>query len=345
MLLPVAGLVAQPLNQRVLVVYNAADSDSAGVAEYYRSARSIPTANLCATSPPSIIKLTEAQFDATVKPQIRACLNSVGRQKILYIVMTYATPFAISTPGRGFALDSVVADIFDEIYSEYTPWPFAPDPTHPYAGAQSQGNVYLPFQSFAQWRSTPGATMYSVWRLDGPTAAFARGLVDKARQAEQNGLSGIACFDRNRGNLANAQDFGYHSGDFDLTKAAEFARQAGFVTVEDANSVEFGTAPAPPRCDGAVIYGGWYSLNRYPDAFSWNPGAFGIHYDSLSAQSPRTGTNWTTNAIQRGITMTSGATTSHFFLVSRTLTAFFETCSRGRMPAMPCCEIPRGSAG
>jgi uncharacterized protein (TIGR03790 family) len=307
-------LIAQPLNERVLVVYNAANADSTAVAEYYRGARAIPQANLCATNPPSIVVLTEAQFNATLKPQIRACLDNVGRQKVLYIVMAYATPFVLSTSVRAFALDSVVADIFAEVATGFVPAPFAPGAPHPYfADAQSQGNVYVPFQSFAHWRAAAGAkTIYSVWRLDGPTAALAKGLVDKARQAEQNGLNGIACFDRNRGNLANAFDFGYYSGDFDLSKAAEFARQAGFVTIEDANGAEFGTAPAPPRCDGAVIYGGWYSLNRYQDAFSWNPGAFGVHYDSLSAQNPRTGTNWTTNAIQRGITMTSGATHEPF---------------------------------
>jgi uncharacterized protein (TIGR03790 family) len=324
-------LIAQPLNERVLVVYNAANADSAAVAEYYRSARSIPQANLCATNPPAIVYLTEAQFNATLKPQIRACLDNVGRQKVLYIVMAYATPFALSTSVRGFAIDSVVADIFDEVATGFVPSPFAPDTPHPYfANAQSQGNVYVPFQSFAQWRAAAGAkTIYSVWRLDGPTAALARGLVDNTRQAEQNGLNGIACFDRNRGNLANAFDFGYHSGDFDLTKAAEFARQAGFITIEDANAAEFGTAPAPPRCDGAVIYGGWYSLNRYSDAFSWNPGAFGVHYDSASAQNPRTGTNWTTNAIQRGITMTSGATHEPFLTGLVHFDGFFRNLLEG----------------
>src|SRR5688572_27411772 len=74
-------LIAQPLNERVLVVYNAANADSTAVAEYYRGARAIPQANLCATNPPSIVVLTEAQFNATLKPQIRACLDNVGRQK------------------------------------------------------------------------------------------------------------------------------------------------------------------------------------------------------------------------------------------------------------------------
>jgi hypothetical protein len=61
------------------------------------------------------------------------------------------------------------------------------------------------------------------------------------------------------------------------------------------------------RCDGAALYAGWYSLNHYNDAFSWNPGAIGIHLDSASAQNPRHGPNWAANAVARGITVTSGA--------------------------------------
>src|SRR5262249_20083307 len=52
---------------------------------------------------------------------------------------------------------------------------------------------------------------------------------------------------------------------------------------------------------------GWYSLNHYNDAFTWNPGAIGLHLDSASAANPRGGTNWVANAVMKGITITSGA--------------------------------------
>ena len=76
---------------------------------------------------------------------------------------------------------------------------------------------------------------------------------------------------------------------------------------EDATPAEFGTAPAPLRCDGAALYAGWYSLGHYNDAFTWVPGAIGIHLDSASAADPRGGTNWSANAVLKGITITSGA--------------------------------------
>lgn len=53
MILGVAPLAGQPLNQRVLVVYNTNFADSLTVANYYIAQRGIPAANLCAISPPS----------------------------------------------------------------------------------------------------------------------------------------------------------------------------------------------------------------------------------------------------------------------------------------------------
>ena len=76
---------------------------------------------------------------------------------------------------------------------------------------------------------------------------------------------------------------------------------------QDFNTVEFGTSPAPLRCDNAALYAGGYSLNHYNDAFTWNPGAIGFHIDSASAYDPRGGTNWSANALIHGITVTSGA--------------------------------------
>jgi hypothetical protein len=88
--------------------------------------------------------------------------------------------------------------------------------------------------------------------------------------------------------------------------AALFAAQAGFAVTEDSNPQEFGTSPAP-NCPNGALYSGWYSLNHYNNAFTWNIGAIGFHLDSLSAADPRTGPNWSANAIQHGITATSGA--------------------------------------
>jgi uncharacterized protein (TIGR03790 family) len=301
-----------PINKRVLVVFNSTMPASVKVAKYYVARRGIPAANLCAISPPSPTKLSWTQYVASVKIPVQKCLHAVGPQNILYIVFSYQTPFIVSASnGRSYAADQYVADIWDQYANQDAdplPGKFQPY----YDDAQSQGNVYQPFLSFAAYRAQPDAlTIYSVWRLDGATAELAQGLVDKAMTAEASGLKGKACFDRNRGPITNSVDVGYGEGEWDLHRAATFAEKAGFNVIEDSNSAEFGTPPAS-TCQNAALYSGWYSLNHYNNAFTWNTGAVGFHLDSASALNPRQGPNWSANAILNGITVTSGAVSEPF---------------------------------
>lgn len=304
-------LAAQPLPERVLVVHNSRVPDSLAVANSYITKRAIPAANLCAISPSSPVIIPQAEYETAVRDVVRGCLNTVGKAKILYIVFSYQTPFKIIASSRQFSVDSAIADVWDE---HWTSWGTYPGDPHPYyAFVQSQGNYYDQFVSLAAYRASPGAkNIYSVWRLDGPTLAIAHGLVDKAMAAEASGLSGTACLDRRWGNIATQPDSGSNAGDWDLSRAAGFAAQAGFSVVEDQNFAEFGTAPAPLRCDGAAFYAGWYSYNNYNDAFTWNTGAIGFHLDSASALDVRSGTNWVANALLRGITLTTGSVNEPF---------------------------------
>ena len=291
-----------PLNERVLVVYNQSVPESLEVADYYMARRSIAAANKCAINSTQTTYLPDWNvFNSIVKTPVKNCLNAIGRDKILYIVFSYQTPYKVGNPAR--SIDQQIADIWDE-YSAGN----ATDGAHAYyAAAQSEGNFYQPFVSLADYRQQPAAQrLYAVWRLDASSAALAKGLVDKALLAESGGLSGRGCFDI-RGNIANVSDYRYGAGDWDIHRAAEHARRAGLQVVEDNNEAEFGTAPAPARCDDAALYAGWYSLNNYNDAFSWKPGAIGFHTDSLSAYNLRGGTNWSANALVKGITVTSGA--------------------------------------
>lgn len=310
-LMAASGLQAQaqnPLAPRVLVVFDRHVKDSLNVANHYLASRGIAKSNLCAVTPPeTVTQLTWLQYVSAIKTPIEKCLNLVGPNQVLYIVLSYVRPFSIlGQNGKVYALDQYVADIWDE-YSTTDANPY-PKQTHPYfAVNRAQVDVYQRFLSFADYRAQPGALrIYSVWRLDGATVALANGMVDKALSAETKGLSGQACFDRQFGALTGVSDTRYGAYDWDLHWAATLAAQAGFSVTEDQNSQEFGTPPAP-NCPNAAIYAGWYSLNHYNDAFTWNTGAIGFHLDSLSAMDPRGGTNWSANAIQKGITITSGA--------------------------------------
>ena len=289
------------LSPNVLVVYNSADSGSTAVASYYIGKRGIPSQNLCPITPPNNAFLNWSDFVSSVKTPIQSCLSQ-STNRILYIVFTYNTPYKVIAPDNAsYALDQFVADIWD-IYTPPGQYGIPGMPQPYYAESQSQGNVYVPFLPFVNFS---GPVIYSVWRLDAATPALAEGLIDKALLAESTGLSGQVCIDES---FATASaDYSSGDPDWDLRQSATFAREAGLAVTQDFNSAEFGTSPAPLRCDNAALYAGWNSLNHYNDAFSWNPGAIGLHLDSESAVNPRGGTNWSANALIRGITVTSGS--------------------------------------
>ncbi|MFL6447627.1 MAG: TIGR03790 family protein [Bryobacteraceae bacterium] len=306
-----------PLASRVLVVYVDGDPGSQSVASHYVNARGIPPSNLCPVSLPNpgATALNGTDYDAYLKRPVQSCLQAVGAANILYIVLAYVRPYAVN-PGSGlnnYALDSYLADVWDQ----YARRAFNPAPSkeHPYyADSQSQGNVFPPFQSLAQFRDIqPQPLIYSVWRLDGASPIAAMSLVDNAVAAESAG----GPISNNAGSLANAcldleidpinsPDSGYRAADWDLQRAADFLNWTGrFQTVRDANGEVFGTAPAP-LCPNTALYAGWYNYGRYNDVFSWDVGAIGWDLDSGALADPRGGVWWGSNALQHGITVTSG---------------------------------------
>jgi uncharacterized protein (TIGR03790 family) len=304
------------LSERVLVVYNAKVKDSQKIADAYVVARGIPARNKCALRLSwhefyygpydGTVSVPAAEWDKKVRNPIRKCLDVVGRSRILYIVLTFGTPYKIkdAPPRHGVSSDQYLADIWSEAGKRSTR---VLNPYH--ADAVSAANSYPPLVSLAEYRArSDSKIIYSVWRLDAPTSALALGLIEKAVEAEQKGLDGQACFDRRFGkDISKMLDARHNAGDWDLYRAAQMVRDAGIPVLEDTQAEEFGTPPAPPRCENAILYSGWYSLDHYNDAFTWNPGAIGFHLDSLSASNPRGGTNWSAGALKQSITVTAGA--------------------------------------
>ncbi|MFN7926497.1 MAG: TIGR03790 family protein [Blastocatellia bacterium] len=331
------------LAERVLVVYNASVPESIAVANYYLTQRGIPAENKCAITPTDPTAIEWNEFDSTVKTPLRACVDALGKERILYIVFAYQTPFRLlNVPTESGlemrALDQFAADLWNDQVADVTTIT-----SHPYfATAQSQGNVYAPFVSLSDFRKQLNATqLYSVWRLDAATAELARGLVDKAMQTEANGLRGQGVFDRRFGPAAGLEDWNYGAGDWDLQRAADATRRAGLPVTEDEQEPEFGTAPAPLFCDQVALYAGWYSYNNYNDAFEWAPGAIGLHLDSASAADPRGGANWAANALQHGITVTSGAVNEPYLEgLAHPDGVFRDLFAGARMRAMLCCATP-----
>ncbi len=158
-----------------------------------------------------------------------------------------------------------------------------------------------------------------VARLDGPSAAIARGLVDKAIEAETNGLWGRAYFD-----LRNTTVPGLKMGDEWIRAASEICRHLGFETVVDENEATF---PAGFPMSHIALYLGWYDENvSGPFAqptVEFMPGAFAYHLHSYSACSLRvTNRYWVGPLLAKGATITMGCVAEPYLAGTPDLTAF-----------------------
>ena len=171
-----------------------------------------------------------------------------------------------------------------------------------YPAAWRRGNPL--FQDSAPHSNDPPILMVS--RLDGPTPEIAKGLADKALQAERDGLHGTVYLDA-RGLRPNSGTDTYGLYDQSLRNAAELVkRQSNYHVIFDDTEKTFAE---PGEAPGVALYIGWYRLRAYEDAFTFNPGAVGYHMASAEAVTvhDRNERGWCKNALERGIAATLGS--------------------------------------
>jgi uncharacterized protein (TIGR03790 family) len=158
-----------------------------------------------------------------------------------------------------------------------------------------------------------------VARLDGPSPAIARGLVDKAIEAETHGLWGRAYFD-----LRNTTEPGLKMGDEWIRSASELCRHLGLETVVDENAATF---PAGFPMSHIALYLGWYDENVSgpfaQPAVEFMPGAFAYHLHSFSACSLRvTNLYWVGPLLAKGATITMGCVAEPYLVGTPDLAIF-----------------------
>jgi tetratricopeptide (TPR) repeat protein len=145
-------------------------------------------------------------------------------------------------------------------------------------------------------------------------------LVDKAMQAETNGLWGRAYFD-----LRGLTNGAYKLGDDWLRGAADAARRSGFETVVDDRPETF-SAGFP--MSQIALYAGWYDGAvsgpfARPDV-EFMPGAFAYHLHSFSAHTLRSATqNWCGPLLAAGVTATMGCIDEPYLSGTPDMRVFF----------------------
>jgi uncharacterized protein (TIGR03790 family) len=158
-----------------------------------------------------------------------------------------------------------------------------------------------------------------VTRLDGPTVEIARGLVDKALQAEKEGLWGRAYIDL-RG-LTNTE---YKVGDDMLRACEKTLGRFGFETIRDDQP---GVFPAGYPMPQIGIYAGWYEYNVAGaftrPAVEFMPGAFAYHLHSWSAETLRNqDARWVAPLLAKGATCSMGCVYEPFLQGTPDIAAF-----------------------
>jgi uncharacterized protein (TIGR03790 family) len=321
------SLAANP-GDEVVVIYNSRLPQSKLVAEHYADRRNVPKNQVLGFDLTTNQDISRAEFrDALQKPLLRKLqslkLWRLGRgevpgtngtpvrvegkvleSKIRYVVLCHGVPLRITR-------DATTQEPAEEtmrpelrrneacVDSELAALPLI-NQHLPLAGPLR--NALYAVTNASSLHPTNGVLL--VTRLDGPTPEIARALVDKALQAENEGLWGRAYID-----LRNTTDPAMKPGDDWIRGAGEVCRHAGFETIADTNAGTF--AASFPMSDIAV-YVGWYTETvNGPFALpkvEFMPGAFAYHLHSYSAAALRTSDhNWTGPLLARGATITMGS--------------------------------------
>lgn len=145
-----------------------------------------------------------------------------------------------------------------------------------------------------------------VGRLDASTADLASRLVDRAMEAERQGLNGMVYLDA-RGMPVKDPSDTYGRYDQSLRDLHQFVTQhTTYRSQLDNTEARFERPGAAPD---VAFYAGWYRLRQYEDAFTFRTGAIGYHMASGEAVSlHRHGeAGWCKNALDHGITATLGS--------------------------------------
>ena len=145
-----------------------------------------------------------------------------------------------------------------------------------------------------------------VSRLDAPTADLAFRLVDRAKEAEEQGVGGTVYLDA-RGLPVKDQTDTIGHYDQSLRDLHSFLTQyTPYQSKLENTETRF---HRPGEAPDVALYVGWYRLRQYEDAFTFLPGAIGYHMASAEAVSIHSASEpgWCKNALDHGITATLGS--------------------------------------
>ncbi len=144
-----------------------------------------------------------------------------------------------------------------------------------------------------------------VSRLDGPSEAVVKRIIDDSIKAEREGLRGTAYFDARWPDPGDKKLSGYGFYDQSIHRAAKLIKKSGLMpAVIDDTQKLFQPGDGPDT----ALYCGWYSLAKYIDAFVWQPGAVGYHIASAECTTLKEKNSrvWCKMMLEKGVAATLG---------------------------------------
>jgi uncharacterized protein (TIGR03790 family) len=318
------------LAAHTLVVFNRADPDSQPLAEFYAKARSIPSDRVIGLDCPVNEEITRIEFETRIRKPLEELFTSRGWMKraenflsnpVLGIESSIPVQQAQENPIWIMALiRGVPLKIADD------PTILAPDNLMPQlranAAAVDSELALLPISGlplyglianpyFADKRIRPFSQFFAnylimVCRLDAPSPAMVRRMIQDAVETEKTELTGRAFFDIRS---IDKKEDPYWLGDNWIDRSALLFQARGF-DVEIDRRPEVASKFAP--WDQIAFYAGWYNGDfRGPfenTSARFRRGAIAYHIHSFSAETVRSETkNWVGPLLAHGATATMGA--------------------------------------
>jgi uncharacterized protein (TIGR03790 family) len=174
-------------------------------------------------------------------------------------------------------------------------------------------------------------------RLDGPSVAVVKRMIDDAVATEAKGLSGKVYVDARGIRYDPKEDTGYGYGGYDesMREMARLLEKDGqMAVVLDDKPALF----APGSCPECALYCGWYSLSNYVDCCRFERGAVAWHLasgEAITLHDPRT-KQWCKNLLEKGAAATLGPVAEPYTVGFPKPAEFFGFLATGEYTLVEC---------
>jgi uncharacterized protein (TIGR03790 family) len=285
---------AEDLPRETLVIYNSNDPDGRALATYYASKRGIPADHVTSLNCPVTEEISRDDYDRTIAGPLR---EKFERRRWWVVDKSNATRVVTSNKIRFIAL---IRGMPLKIHARSDFPGDLPDPRSPIGNTnakavdselatlgffrrQISGPLANPYFRSTQSISRADPRLMLIARLDAPSAADVRRMINDSIEAERNGLCGWTYLD-----TRGTKDSGGKMGDDWLNNIKQQSFEVGLPVIINQTGTLF---PRGYPMTDAMFYFGWYSdhpVGVFTDpSFRFAPGAIAVHIYSFSGSAIR----------------------------------------------------------